>query len=293
MKRFFSIFWALTLLLCGCVRTTAPADGETEIICVMTEYTYDFYCDGAVFGSGHQEYDYDGYGNKIEERQYSGDDLSYKIRYTYDENGNEIRQISYNCDKWIPWPDIRITTAYDSQNRKTEEVYYDFLTQTNSVTYAYDEKTNTVQEVSTEGETVRYSNVSYYGENNHLLKVVYTDQDGVESVTEHTYDEDGKERSWTQYQNGVIVDQVNYQYDAQGRELYAERLNPDGSIENTWYYTYDDENNTVTTLYTEGNTRVDTYDDSGNLIHSVQYDAGGIITAEASYTYRTLQIPRK
>lgn len=287
-KRFLSLL-ALALLLCGCAQE--QTSGETETKYVLTQYqatlyTYFDILDEGVSYTYRYNYAYDGDGNKVEERYYRDDEPDGKCKYTYDENGMVVKEVQYEYHFGIPVPSNRWEYSYDEQGRQIGCVGYEGWEKTFQRTSTYnDDGTLRSDAYWPNGSVYEYT----YNASGQMTSV-RSELDGVEHETVYTYDENGNTLTMHEYEDGVLSMYVLYEYDSQGRKSCSARYDGQGNVINTWDYEYDDAQNQETVYYTDGDWQVNSYDEHGNLVRCEQYNADGVMTSQADYTYRAIQV---
>lgn len=278
------------LMLCGC----APRayDGPTKEKAVLVEHTATHYM-GELFGSWTQRttYAYDTWGNRVEERYYSDDELFSVDKYTFDEQGRHTGSTHWDYSGTIPSISARFQYTRDEQGRVISDVRTNFWGREKSrVDYSYDDEANTM--------TVIYSNditeVHYMDENGNTIRTHQVSKSGDayrEGETLYTYDENGNQLSWHCYIDGELDSYVQTQYDEQNRRVYSARYEADGTVKNEWSYTYTDTDTSSTVVYADGSYRISYLNKDGTLARTEDYSAAGELTDTQIYTYRVILVP--
>lgn len=284
MKKLLPLLLCI-LLLCGCSETY---DGPTVAKPVLTEYyvkhlspvTGNFWEDRTVFS-------YDIYGNMVRRMEYTDGELQRVYKYTYDDRGNELSQVCWNHEGWIPYPESRDKTTYDEQGRVLTRVSQDFWgRETGRSTYTYDDENHTKTWESSSGDQVIY----YYDGNGVQLRDVSTGIGGTYE-TVYQYDDRGNRTGWTSTKDGEYFNRYEAGYDDQNRQTWGELYDENGELLHRTTYTYDDETNTTTIHKPNGITRVEHYHEDGRLHMIEDYNEEGDLALYQQYTYRDIQVP--
>lgn len=278
------------LMLCGC----APRayDGPTEEKAVLVEHTSTQYL-GEMFGSWtyRTTYAYDTWGNRVEERYYTDDELVNVYKYSFDDQGRQTGATHWDYSDTIPHISVRYKHTRDEQGRVISDVRTDFWGKEKyRVDYSYDDEANTM--------TVIYSNniteVHYMDENGNTVRTCQTSESEGgyrEAETLYTYDENGNQLSWHCYIDGKLDSYLQSTFDDRGRKTYSARYNGDGTVQNEWSYSYTDTDTTSTIHYTDGSCRISYLNRDGTLARTEDYNAAGELTQTQSYVYRVILVP--
>lgn len=295
MKRFVCLFFVFLVCagLWGCGETPGT---EYETVRVQTRYEAENYIrDQFSEYTSHwrYEYSYDEYGNLTQQKWYLNDELQRTDRYTYDDRGNRIKAVTMNHDGWIPWPSTREEYSYDENGNQILEVVYDPWAESQRVLREYDGAGNMVRlEIINADGSANTVQTYTYNEQGNRLAVHDESIAGVERVMEYTYDENGNLLSWHYYEDGILGEYVEHVYDHQGRKTYSARHDADGTVTvtATWEYSYNDAENITTTVYADGRTQYDYYNEYGELYCSETYDAEGTLSLRVHNTYEPIQV---
>ena len=114
-----------------------------------------------------------------------------------------------------------------------------------------------------------------------------------EYETVYRYDDRGNCIGWESYQNGQPFDRYEARYDDLGRQIWGGRYDAAGNLTSQTEYTYDDEQNTMTTTKKDGGWRIEYYHADGRPHMIEDYDADGSLRMLQRYYYRDIQIPAK
>ena len=286
MKKLIALILSM-LLLAGC----APAvyDGPTESAWVLTEQATTFYNTVTGETQSHiRTYSYDGMGNEVRSCYYTDGEPTSEYRYTYDDRGNRIREVSWNHFWFFTYPSSRTARTYDEQNRLLTTTYRNgFGIKTGQDIYIYDDEANTVHWDGTYDTQTKYLN-----ENGDPIRVVtFSEPAGMEIETLYKYDALGRNTKITEYYDGALAMTTQRRCDELDRPLEYTIYDADGSIVNrtTWLY----EENTVTSFDSEGNRTIETLGPDGQVTLAESYDKDGNLTSRSVYTYTEIQIPAK
>jgi RHS repeat-associated protein len=210
-------------------------------------------------------YDYDILGNLLKttspngsiiENTYNNVDrmtaISYngtkRYEYTYDANGNLTSEKDVLTG-------VITNYVYDADNKLKEKT--DSTGKRN--TYNYDANGNLITSMFSSGETTNTTNRTV-DKNNQITNITNENTD-----TSFTFTEDDQLAS-QKNKNGTSV---FYTYDGAGQFLHSFITNKNGSLIESYDYTYDEKGNQLTEKTTDGTTKF-TYDESGQLIKEIQ-----------------------
>lgn len=199
-------------------------------------------------------------------------DVEYTINFTYDKNGNCIKEAYTDSDGETDTTQytydemgklIKATYVYDDDNRA-------------EYTYTYDDKGNLIKEVGIDSYTEGYSHIweHTYDENGNRIKYLYKHSNSEEAIYYYTYsyDENGNLSETVYYDdNGEDLSfslALNYTYDEKGR-LIREVQTRDSSTSSERYayytidYTYDAKDALVKHVFTyyDGDKEIYEYND--------------------------------
>ena len=284
MKKLLSLLLCI-LLLAGC----APAayDGPTESAWVITQSNstmFDLYSGRS--STRLRTDSYDSYGNLVCTMYYTNGELTGEHRFSYDDRGNCIREVTWDRFWNFTYPAARTDYTYDEQNRLLTVTYRNgFGFKTGSDTYTYDDEANTVTWVGTYDTQTKYLN-----ENGDPIRIVtISHAAGMEMETLYEYDELGRNVKTIHYQDGVLAYTVLTSYDDQGRMVKNISYDANGTAIYGSTVVY--EENTVTTLDLDGYRSVEILRPDGLVEKMENYDPDGNLLSRMEYTYQEIQIP--
>ena len=284
MKKLLALILSL-LLLAGC----APAvyDGPTESAWVVTETHITFYYPdtGETWTQDHV-HSYDGFGNRARTLYYDDGKLSEEYRYSYDDRGNCIREVTWNHFWIFSWPGFRREHTYDDRDRLLTDTYRNGLGfKTGGDAYTYDDVANTVH-----WHDSYNSQTTYYDESGNVLKELFCNNtDGTRHETVYEYDDQGRNTGIISHYEGTLVSTTKMRYDDQGRLLECILYGENGAV--VTHDTYRYEENTVTTLDMDGYKTVETLRPDGQPEKEETYYPSGELRSRTNYTYQEIQIP--
>ena len=223
-------------------------------------------------------YEYDGNGLLVAERAHMADpaamgdrtwamdnpgDVRMEILYTYNDAGQLIEKrepSDYFEDNWFEY-------FYDDAGNLIEERNFYFGQNSSMKVYDYDENGNCLREeyVSLTGDTsydVCYE-CEYNEENVCISRKVFM---GGELGSETTYNDNGDTLTFISYDDGVVSNELHYEYDEEGREIRLEYVNSMDSGVSEYEY-----------------------DKKGNRTCGRSYDANGNLTGYSVYEYEKLK----
>ncbi len=229
-------------------------------------------------------------GNLVKNSYYSAEGvLELYNTYEYDENDNLIKETNYDAEGNL----LSYTeTAYNDRGMKTEKSYFD--SDGSCVyyeTYKYDENNNCTEEYYYQGTVLDYYVISEYNDRNLPVHITcFLADDSISSEYEYQYDNEGNLVSEIRSDGAGAKDFVHYERNgiylqetcenAVGEIIYK-RDYENGVIVREYFY----ENGVMTYFEeTDDDITVRTYvDESGKLLYSKTYDAGGNTIAETYY----------
>ena len=284
MKKLIALTLAL-LLLAGC----APAvyDGPTVTKLVLAEDRTTHYDPDT--GETHttlDTYSYDSYGNQVRSSSYEGEQLMYESRYTYDDQYNCLREVTYERFWLFLLPTSRTYCTYDDQGQSLSTIYRNgFGIKTGEEHFTRDEEANTITWDSTyDTQTI------YFDENGDSVRTeTLSKLTGSQTETFEEFDELGRTIKTTEYMDGDLFSTTEYRYDDEGRLAELTSYGSRGQVLSGFTMLY--EENTVTTLYRDGYKQVETLRPDG-LVQTVEnYSPAGELRSKSEYTYTQIQIP--
>ena len=278
MKKLLSITLCL-LLLTGCAATY---DGPTESKSVLAS-TEESYIDdeGNVYETLWTEYSYDIHGDLAMEITSRNDEPSLRTVYRYYEDGSMKSCTQYDLSGWFPRMILRGKYTYDDQGRQTSLVQWHGWEKREQFT-TYDDENHTVTTEFTGGRTV-----AYLDEDGRGLRSETEYDSGHTFLVENEYQ--GQTHITRYYQNGVLDTISEITYDEEGRTL-------------TWYQTKDGKRELVqsweygegykTDYYAPiGRTITTGYNEDGTIKAIVETDEHDHITRRIIYRYTDILVP--
>jgi len=223
-------------------------------------------------------YEYDENGLLVAERAHMADpaamgdrtwamdnpgDVRMEILYTYNDAGQLIEKrepSDYFEDNWFEY-------FYDDAGNLIEERNFYFGQNSSMKVYDYDENGNCLREeyVSLTGDTsydVCYE-CEYNEENVCISRKVFM---GGELGSETTYNDNGDTLTFISYDEGMVSNELHYEYDEEGREIRLEYVNSMDSGVSEYEY-----------------------DKNGNRKCGRSYDLDGNLTGYSVYEYEKLK----
>ena len=233
--------------------------------------------------SGYQEileYTYDENGNLIREIDTTIYDLdttpSYttSVDYTYDQNGNLIQTIkTNNAYKSI------CKHYYDAAGNIIQEIYTFSGGGQSIYTYTYDTNGNLIKEIGTDsdGDTQTYNYI--YDIDGNLIKVVYVTSYGYKTISDYTYDANGNltKKTHTYKDGSKWIEE--YTYDENGNMIQYHGLSTSSRGDTiTGNYSYDTHGNLVKKIVTYLNcgATIDDGTDTTEFRYQLVYIPSGI-----------------
>lgn len=303
MKKLTALILCI-LLLCGCAEVY---DGPTQTARVLSESTTEHYF--PIFGTlayvTRTAYAYDTYGNLAQEVFYTDDEVSRKITWKYDADGNLLEFDHRTRNGWFLERFYRETSSYDAQGLlRTRKLYHDEDTYVHTYTYddlgrvlthdmngetdvyVYDDANNTETLTESDGSVT----VRQFDDRGHLLREEETSSDGTVKLREYTRREDGQIVTFRIYKNGVLESAEEYTYDDQGRPL-LHTVTGDGRTRTLSRWEYAELRQTR--FQEDGSYVITDFDQDGNVLSETRYASDGDLRYHTTYTYRDIQVPVK
>ncbi|MDE6520625.1 MAG: hypothetical protein K2K91_09285 [Ruminococcus sp.] len=212
----------------------------------------------------------------------------------YDENDNEVRNVSLNLDTYTDY-----TNTYDSNGNliscqkvmQTDDNYY-----VSRDEYEYDEN-NRLKCANhyLENIELNYWETYEYNENGDLIQKDswYDGESKPKTSNIFEYDENGNIKSEKRQYNDSSESYmyVEYECDENGRPINEILKEADGTLYNTITHTYDDKGN-ILTEYTENsewyNTKVYVYDEKNRCTSKKGMKKDGTVIVDVEYEYEEL-----
>lgn len=291
MKR---ISWIATLILClllwGCTRQ--QENGKTEALWVCTQVTEEFFVDGEPAGDERcWVYSYDACGRQTGQIWYENGEAISKTVSCCDEAGYLTETKTY--DRIGPfWKCAsRTELSYDDQGRNVETIFYDGWFEESRTIYLYDDEANTRTVINQKSGDETWIGTYTFDEAGKTLELrMPSPEEGVEHLTKYTYDENGNEITCEEYLQGVRTSWTECEYDEQNRRIQTTSYDRDGGITSAERYVYDDAENTRTWYKSSGGTRIEYYNERGDIIRIEDCDKDGTLVARYTYSYREIQV---
>ena len=221
------------------------------------------------------EYEYDEEGRHTKVTTFSAGELYETVEYTYNENGDVIRE--FKIDQQGKRDEFETEIEYYADGTKRKEICVHNRYSENSVTYQYDEYGNEISAKSEKSE--RISEYTYNDEGLVVKLIQNTGLDGKKKATEYIYDESGKVIEKTSYPVDRPDDKVIYTYTYDGEDCIKEEETYWGRTVTTEYrYVYDENGRLVEQTTIERNNESTTayeYDEKGNEIKVIGLDDDG------------------
>lgn len=221
------------------------------------------------------EYEYDEEGRHTKVTTFSAGELYETVEYTYNENGDVIRE--FKIDQQGKRDELKTEIEYYADGKKRKEICVHNRYSANSATYQYDEYGNEISAKSEKSE--RISEYTYNDEGLVVKLVQNTGRDGGKQVTEYIYDESGKVIEKASYPIDRPDDKVIYTYTYDGEDCIKEEETYRSRTETTEYrYVYDENGRLVekTTIERNNETKIACeYDEKGNEIKIIAVDEDG------------------
>lgn len=278
MKKLLSLILCL-LLLAGCAETY---DGPTELKQVL-DSTEEVHIgqDGEVYYEVWEDYSYDIYGNLAQTVSKVNGEPSLRTVYRYYEDGSMKSMTQYDLDMWFPRLILHGSYTYDEQGRQTGLVQWSGLKRTEQTT-VYDDENRTVTTVFEGGTTVVQLN-----EEGKSLRSETTYEDGRVDLIEHEYRENLHITRY--YRDGELETIYENTYDDQGRELSWTEI-VDGERELIWRREYGEDYETcsygqIDLIITTG------YNEDGTVKAIVETGENDRITCRTIYRYTEVRVP--
>lgn len=247
--------------------------------------------DGSVEAEETYEYEYDADGNITLETNYRNGALAAQLEYALNDAGERYIVRSGNCFE----DGSKDTTEYDEAENVTYSAYYNA---DGSVEFAYAYEYNEDASWISEKE--------YFGEKLVAERTYAVDGDGVQQrLTEVLYNEDGSwvGTEYDLYENAVIeicsdkdgnvtLDRrYEYTYNENGSRTMAKTYENGVLVEEVEYFSGSDEEGSwemsgkTTTYHSDGSKTVYDRDLEGTWTSEITYDAAGNVVNELRYEY--------
>lgn len=266
------------LLLAGCATTY---DGPTEMRSVLSEMESYYFDekngDASVFS--RTEFAYDIYGNRALWIDYVDDEAVSRTVSKYDEAGRLIKRTDYDLGGWFPRRVSATSYTYDDQGRMTSSVHDD-----GTITYTYDDQAHTLTTTLSDGTYM----VQYQNEQGWAVRAEAFFANGDTSSEEFDRREDGQPLAVRYYENGVLETVTEYTYDDQGRVLTMSETTG-GETKTVLRYEYGDDYETM--YHADGSHTYTGYHEDGTVQSRMDVDKNGIVTSQIIYRYTEIRVP--
>lgn len=278
MKKLLSLILAI-LLLTGCAETY---DGPTETKSVLgSREEVHMDRDGEVYYELWEDYSYDINGNLAQTVSKVNGEPSLRTVYRYYDDGSMKSMAQYDLSGWFPRLILHGSYTYDDQGRQTGLVQWSGFDRSEQTT-TYDDENRTVTTVFEGGTTVVQLN-----EEGRSLRSETTFDDGTVDLIEHEYLENLHINRY--YRNGELETVYEDTYDDQGRQLTWTEI-VDGERELIWRIEYGDGYEkkyykTYERIITTG------YNDDGTVKAVLETDENDQITRRVIYRYTDIHVP--
>lgn len=282
MKKLFSLFLC-ALLLTGCARTyDGPTASRSVVSGTQTLYHDE---DGEIFQCYRTEYAYDIYGNQSQILEYTcgadaaEDEPHLKTVLRYNEAGNLVRMTQYDLSGWFPRKLCDNRYTYDALGRMTGSTH----SEEDTVIITHDDENRTRTTASGGSATVEYLD-----ENGFPYRSEHTTAGGQAILKEYDRRADGEWERIRTYRSGTLESVTERTFDAQGRPiLWTEKSNGETTV--VFRYEYGDGYDIL--YYADGRYTTTDYNDDGTVKCRLELDKDGTITCETIYRYTEIQVP--
>ena len=188
----------------------------------------------------------------------------FKLTNKFDEKGNKIEQIWYNCYGGV---DIKESYMFGEKGNQIKSIEYN--TNKNlwvKYTYTYDEKGNVLGTIG-------------FDDGNMPIKSTYKYDDRGKLIEEKSY-----------YEEGDFISKYTYKYDEKGKQIESNSYNDVGKLESKTIYKYDEKGNIIELIWYNGDgsfssKTTNKYDDKGNLVEENEYDGSGKLDRKTNTEY--------
>lgn len=231
-----------------------------------------------------REYEYDENGNLVVQTDYKAGEKEFCQTNAYNEQNLLIR--SETVFDQYPEAGSSATYEYNAQGRLIKKCTFDYRGRPkNEIVYEYDELGRTAK-VQDKNSIATYT----YGENDSCIILEEDIKGAWNQKSEHIYDAKGNETNLRNYDGDVISTERIYEYDEKNRPVkmivysYGEEI-----AYTTWEYP--DDYHAVWTTHQQGEmvgSGTDEYDEFGELIKEIAYNAAGLATQTVIYEYGNL-----
>ncbi|MBQ7378919.1 MAG: hypothetical protein IJW70_04475 [Clostridia bacterium] len=294
MKKLFVWLLGIALLLClaacntedlGVPEETTAQSETTEqapLLCrvLLSETVYGM--DGNEMTS--KKYEYDMSGNLIREDSYRAGIKEASRIYTYDDNNLLVKtEFSY---AQAAEAGGSTTYEYNESGQLIKECSYDYRgRQKDETVYEYDESGRMIKAQSEKSITTRT-----YGEHNSYIELIEDIKGKWNEKYECIYDTNGNLLSYRSYQDEEIYSERVYEYNADNQVIKLTTYK-NGSVVTDTIYEYKDGLQIKSTLYRTGEVEgvfTCEYNDFGELVKELSYNAAGIATQTIIYEYGSM-----
>ena len=204
----------------------------------------------------HTIFTYDENGNMIEENAYVDEGLNSKVKFEYDDDGNQIGFYTYQSDGSLQ---LKGTYKYDDDGNKIEfRRYIAEMESEFKKTYEYDDDGNMIVENSfdSEGEINKKRTYEYDKNGNKIQFILFSSDGSMSSKSNYEYDRNGNRTQEIRYKaDGSLSEKKTYKYDDNGNLIEENSIHSSGEIYENWSYEYD-------------------YDKKGNWVKRIDFSNG-------------------
>jgi Protein of unknown function (DUF2963). len=256
-----------------------PGSGPKGAISKRAE-TYFFYnSDGSVSSTGTDMRTYEYYSNDNLKKEIhyidNSNDVDYSYEYEYDNRGNQIKRTERKADESI---DGIYEYEYDSKGNQIKRIS---LKPDGSINrtyiYEYDTKGNQIKSTTLDASNaLRATYEATYDGNNNITREIGKDATGtIRERTEYTWNSDGKNVTYTKYDD----EEISYTVEAIYITISSEKLR-------TSYIRNNYENGSIS----DKEKREYQYDSKGNRTKSTEFNWNKVTNSwvksyEYTYTY--------
>lgn len=266
------------LLLTGCAATY---DGPTTTRSVLSSEEY-YFSDADSRYESRTEYTYDIYGNQVQSLSYSADAPYLKTVLGYDDAGNIIRQRQYDLSGWFPKKLVDVCYDYDALGRRISERHrYDLRWDDATITYDDTARTRTT---CNNGHTT----VEYLNENGWVVSSESDFGDGVRITEEFDRREDGQIKAMRTYRDGVLESLTELTYDDQGRPM-TYSVTQAGKTDILYRYEYGENYKRI--IFSDGSYTVTDYNPDGTPHSRLTVNANDTVQEHTIYRYTDIRVP--
>lgn len=280
MKKLLSLVLAIGLLT-GCATTYDGPTAQKRVLDSREEVQIGQ--DGEVYYELWEDYSYDVYGNLARTESRVNGEPSLRTLCRYYDDGSLKSMTQYDLSGWFPRLILHGSYTYDEQGRQTRLVQWHGLHRTEQTT-EYDDEAHTATTVFDGGTTV-----VWLDDAGRCLRSETAYDDGTVDRTEYEYRENT--HITTYYRNATPEAVYESTYDDQGRELTWSRIE-DGERELIWRNEYG-EGQEVCHYLEIGRIITTAFNDDGTVKTVLETDEHDRITRRVIYRYTEIRVPEE